>query len=127
MPSSSPSAPQSLCQEALRTLADVLEEDHPTMLQGRVLEARYELAEGDAEGALARADGAVGALTRRLGAGHWQVGEGEIVLAQALLALGRTNEAREVAARALRVVEAQRGADNPLAREARRTLAGAGG
>ncbi len=114
---------RSLCDDALGVLSALHEADYPELVSGRVLLARYMLADGEGEGALAIADAALPALRRRLGGEHWQVAEAEIVLSESLEAVGRSDEAAEAARRALKILAAQRPDEDRLVREARRALA----
>ncbi|MEZ6243614.1 MAG: serine/threonine-protein kinase [Phycisphaerales bacterium] len=112
-----------LCEGAVGILASLLDRDHPDLVNARMLEARYMLADGDGQGALAIMQEAPSMLRKRLGENHWQVGEAEVLLSESLFAVGRRDEAHEAAARGVEILAGQRPEDDKLLIEARGALA----
>lgn len=107
-----------LVRNVVRTLSTSLPENHPGYADALLALGELERLRGEpraAEEALRRA---LEIRRLRLGSGDWRTAEVGLRLAVPLIELGDTTAARELLDPAERVLREERGAEDPLAREA---------
>jgi hypothetical protein len=111
----------------LRSLHEVerarLPEAHTDLARTLHLLGTLRLAGRDAAAAEPLLRESLAIRRRRLGADHWQVGESESALGEALVMLGRVDDGRALLVRGAAILEERRGRDDRRTREALRRLA----